>query len=85
MPLKRTGCWKAKLIPAFARSVTFLSVMSTPSKNEYTDGMLKNSKAKGTQYCYNQPITTREAYIAAVEAVEGWTATLKEMNEKLGK
>ena len=62
-----------------------LSWMSTPSKNEYTDGMLKNSKAKGTQYCYNQPITTREAYIAAVEAVEGWTATLKEMNEKLGK
>ena len=72
-------------MPALARSVTFLSVMSTPSKNEYTDGMLKNSKAKGTQYCYNQPITTREAYIAAVNAVEGWTATLKEMNEKLGK
>ena len=31
-PLKRTGCWKAKLTPCRARSVTFKGVMSSPSK-----------------------------------------------------
>ena len=62
-----------------------LSWMSTPSKNEYTDGMLKKSKAKGTQYCYGQPITTKQGYIDAVNGVEGWSDTLREMNQKLGK
>ena len=32
MPLKRTGCWNAKLMPRRARSVIDRSVMSSPSK-----------------------------------------------------
>lgn len=31
-PLNRTGCWNAKLIPIFARSVMLMSVMSLSSK-----------------------------------------------------
>ena len=31
MPLKRTGCWKAKLMPRRARSVMDMWVMSSPS------------------------------------------------------
>ena len=62
-----------------------LSWMSTPTKNESTEKLLKKSKAYGTQYCYKQPIETRDDYIAAVNGVEEWADTLKEMNQKLGK
>ena len=30
IPLKRTGCWKAKLMPKLARSVMLISVISVP-------------------------------------------------------
>ena len=33
MPLKRTGCWKAKLMPFLARSVMPSPVMSSPSNS----------------------------------------------------
>ena len=58
--------------------------MSTPTKNEQTQGLLKLANSYASKYCFDT-FKTIDAYKSEFDKDAGWKNSLKEINEKLGK
>ena len=59
-----------------------ISWMSTPSKNDKTEGLLNDSNTAVLKYCFNKMDLT--AYKKVFED-NNWKKVLQEINAKLGK
>ena len=59
--------------------------MSTPAKNDYTEGLLADANTYVLKYAFNSdPIHTMDDYLAKFNNYK-WDDVLSEINEKLGK
>lgn len=60
--------------------------MSTPTKNDETEGLLEEANTLALKYCYaSKPVTSIEAYENEFKKNSMWEKVLKEINEGLGK
>ena len=58
--------------------------MSTPTKNEQTQGLLQLANSYASKYCFDT-IKTIDAYKSEFDKDGGWKNSLNEINKKLGK